>query len=135
MRLERVVSPDEAADLLKGYRVVSLGTWRPLKTVYKDPFAVMDTRTLSRAEFIPNTVIVPNTTEKSYMFSPSKNHRWHYVSHQQPDEVLFFKHYDSAINTTNRFTPHSAFRDVAYEDRDARQNVELRLFLLFEKEE
>jgi hypothetical protein len=126
-------SPEEAERLLKG-RFQILNIWRPLKTVFKDPFAVCDARSVDDDELVPVKIKYPAFDIESWSVrgEGSDAHKWWYMSQQTPDEVLVFKCFDSVVDGRARRVPHSSFTDTDFEDGDARQSIELRAFVFHE---
>ena len=54
-------------------------------------------------------------------------HRWFYVPQMRADEAVLIKCYDSAADSTARFTAHSAFEDpTAPADVLPRESIEVR---------
>jgi hypothetical protein len=126
-------SPEEAERLLKG-RFQILNIWRPLKTVFKDPFAVCDARSVDDDELVPVKIKYPAFDIESWSVrgEGSDRHKWYYMSQQTPEEVLLFKCFDSKVDGRARRVPHSSFTDVEFVGGDARQSIELRAFVFHE---
>lgn len=60
-----------------------------------------------------------------------EQHKWYYTSHMTPNEVLFFKIFDSKNDGTAKRTPHSAF--TTQDDfGPPRQSLELRSLVFWE---
>jgi hypothetical protein len=129
--------PDEAKQLLQG-RFQIINVWRPVKTVFKDPFAVCDARSVKEEELVPIKLIYPHHATETYALRPSKHqesgggHKWYYMSKQEPDEVLIFKCFDSKTDGRARRVPHSAFIDEEYQGESARQSIEVRALVFYE---
>jgi hypothetical protein len=51
----------------------------------------------------------PERTGEIYLVRHAARHQWAYFPGMDRHEALIFKQYDSQINGTARFTPHSAF--------------------------
>ncbi|OCH88906.1 hypothetical protein OBBRIDRAFT_757363 [Obba rivulosa] len=125
---------DDADRLLKG-RVRIINVWRPIgHPVYDKPLAVADWRTLDKEhDLVPVRLIYPNYEGSTYSVRYNPTHRWHYLSNQTPDEVLFIKCYDSEEDRA-RLTPHTAFVDASVpEDAPHRESIEVRV-LVFDTE-
>lgn len=79
---------------------------RPLKTVKRDPIAVLDYRSIDKSELAITDFRVPSEmTEdgeyivKAWLHTPPKNVgnlRWYYMPEQKPDEICIIKFCDSA---------------------------------------
>lgn len=132
---------EEAERLLKG-RFQIINIWRPIKTIFKDPFAVLDARTVLEEELVNVRVIYPTyefesvnvrrESEERMGKESEEGHKWWYMSQQTPEDVLCFKIFDSKTDGRARRVPHSAFTDPEYEDRDARMSVEVRALVFHE---
>ena len=129
-------NPDENERLLKG-RFQIINVWRPLKTIFKDPLAVLEAGTVLEEELVNIKVVYPkfefeSTTVRSPEGRTDGGHRWWYMSHQTPEEPVCFKLFDSKTDGRARRVPHSSFKDREYEDRDARMSIELRTLVFHE---
>jgi hypothetical protein len=122
---------------LKG-RFQIINVWRPIKTIFKDPFAVLDATTVLEDELVNVQVIYP-----SYQFESVNvrqplegrkdgGHKWYYMSKQTPEDVLAFKIFDSKTDGRARRVPHSSFTDEEFEKMDARQSIEVRALVFHE---
>ncbi len=115
--------------------------WRPIKTVYRDPFAVIDATTVLEDELVPLSVIQFDHENKSFSVrAPLEGrkdggHKWYYMSHQTPKDVLLFKIFDSKTDGRARRVPHSSFQDKAYENMDPRASIEVRAFVFHENDD
>jgi hypothetical protein len=133
--------PDESERLLKS-RFQIMNVWRPIKTIFKDPFAVLDARTVLEEELVAVKVIYPTHEFESWnVRGPSEErkekeggegHKWWYMSQQSPEDVLCFKMFDSKTDGRARRVPHSSFTDPEFEDRDARMSIEIRALVFYE---
>ncbi|KAH8760930.1 hypothetical protein BGZ57DRAFT_829781 [Hyaloscypha finlandica] len=133
--------PDESERLLKS-RFQIINVWRPIKTIFKDPFAVLDARTVLEEELVRVKVIYPtHEFESVNVRGPSEErkekeggegHKWWYMSQQSPEDVLCLKMFDSKTDGRARRVPHSSFTDPEFEDRDARMSIEVRALVFHE---
>lgn len=117
--------PDEADRLLKG-RFQIINFWRPIKTIRKDPFGVVDARSVPDSDLVPVQLIYPDRVGETFTVRPNENHRWHYLKEQRPDEVLLIKCFDSKTDGRARRVPHSAFVDESTIHEEARESIEVR---------
>lgn len=122
--------PDEAEKLLAG-RYQLINVWRPIRTVYKDPLAILDARSYSEEDLLPVRVIYPGHNGETFVVRPraedaKEKHQWHYLYGQTPDEVMIFKCYDSKKDGRARRVPHCAFTNPEEEHREARESIEVR---------
>jgi hypothetical protein len=132
---------DESERLLKS-RFQIINVWRPLKTIFKDPFAVLDARTVLEEELVNAKVIyatyelesvdVRGPSEERKEKEGGEGHKWWYMSQQSPEDVLCFKIFDSKTDGRARRVPHTSFTDLEFEDRDARMSVEVRALVFHE---
>lgn len=139
-RVRAVLGEREAAACLAG-RYVIVGLWRPtIATPLLDaPLALCDARTLGPDDLIPNRLIYRERTGETYIGRHSPGQRWHYFAHQRRDEVIVFKHYDSAQPQPGRgpgavaaVAPHSAFEHPhTGPNTPLRASLELRVLAYF----
>jgi hypothetical protein len=129
--------PDEAEQLLNGrFQVINI--WRPVNTIYRDPFAVLDVTTVLEEELVPLLVIQPDHTNESFVVqAPMEGrkdggHKWYYMSHQTPEDVLLLKIFDSKTDGRARRVPHSSFEDKEYVHMEPRESIEVRAFVFHE---
>ena len=98
----------------------------------------MDSHSLLESETQPVKLIFPQRTgEICLILKPKEGrtdggHRFHYLYHQQPDEVMLIKIYDSKIDGRATRTPHSAFVDEEYNDLPGRESIEVRALAFHE---
>jgi hypothetical protein len=109
----------------------SLKAWRPIKTVYKDPLAVADARTIAEQDLVPGRIIYADHERESWTVKASAAHRWYFKYAQQPDEVLLIKCYDSLDGIARR-APHSAFQDARHVDEPWRESIEIRTMVFYD---
>ncbi|KAI8623714.1 hypothetical protein F5Y19DRAFT_492010 [Xylariaceae sp. FL1651] len=125
--------PDEAEELLKKrYQIINV--WRPIKTILKDPFAVVDARTVPDDDIVPVTMVYPgDIIDEKGACKPNPNHVWYYKYAQRPDEPLLFKNFDSITDGKARRNPHSAFVDPAHLNDYMRESIEVRVLTFFDE--
>lgn len=129
------------ADLAGARRIVTIQMWRNIGARRPDrPLAFCDTRTVDRHELVPHLVEdyagVPARFESLLMTRPTgpDRRRWYTFPDMTPDEVVFFRAFDSELAASGgRFwTPHTAFVDpTAGPDAAPRRSVETRAICLF----
>lgn len=119
--------------------------WRPLSTVYKDPFAVCDLQTVSAADLRTMRFRLPNGTPLSNTaVLPNPRHRLYYKHHQRADEPVVFLQFDSGARGPDPAvlgqTPHSAIIDDEVEEAAAaaacpeRWSIEIRGLVVLPEE-
>ncbi|KAI6280687.1 hypothetical protein MCOR28_009119 [Pyricularia oryzae] len=127
--LSRIPDKDFAEKAVQGHFAV-VNVWRPVKTIYKDPFACADgVSVVDETDLAPMPIQADDLTEEGWAVGPNKQHRWYFKYAQQPDEVLLFKNFDSHGKV--RRIVHSAFVDPAHINDYPRESIELRCILVF----
>ncbi|KAI1306901.1 hypothetical protein F5Y03DRAFT_394336 [Xylaria venustula] len=124
--------PDEADDLLKRrYQIINI--WRPIKTVYKDPLAVADARSIPDSDLLAASILYPRgARDETWTVLPSELHQWYFKNAQEPNEVLLVKCFDSATEPgLARRAPHSAFEDPDMADCGHRESIETRALVFY----
>ncbi len=125
-----ILGEEEAEKWLKG-RYMLINVWRPIRTVERTPLALCDASTVHREDIFESEVrggLGDPNRASLYGFNLAYNpeHRWYYVPHMRPDEVLAFKLFDSDPSQV-QLTAHSAFEDPeTHPDAPARESIELR---------
>ncbi len=111
-----------------------LQVWRPIKTILKDPFAVVDARTVPDEDIVPVTMVYPNgNLDEKGACKPNPDHVWYYKYAQRPDEPMLFKNFDSITDGKARKNPHSAFVDPAHLNDYMRESIEVRVLTFFDE--
>ena len=118
-----------------------LNIWRPLKTIKRDPLAVLDTHSIKPGEVFDNWHErdggVKVTTSwlasglKSGDADEAVSHKWYYMHEQQKDEVVVIRMFDSRPEATSNGTPHTAVAIPGTEDEETRQSIEMRVIVLY----
>ncbi len=114
-----------------------MNLWRPITTVEKSPLALCDASTvekgdLNRSEVRGGLDDPGRETMCGFNLAHSPGHRWYYVPHMRPDEILAFKLCDSDTHRV-QWTGHTAFDDpTSPADARPRQSIEIRTISFFE---
>jgi hypothetical protein len=124
-----LLPPEEAERRLAG-RHMLINVWRPIEMVESAPFAVCDASTVHREDLFQSEVrgglggVDRSLWGFNLAYTP--DHKWYWVPHMQPWEVLAFKLFDSKQDAV-QFTAHSAFNppDIP-PDAAPRQSIEVR---------
>ncbi|OKL60846.1 hypothetical protein UA08_03202 [Talaromyces atroroseus] len=125
--------PDEADELVKK-RYLIINVWRPIKTILKDPFAVIDARSVADKDLVPVTMVYPNNlVDEKVACKANPDHLWYYKYAQRPDEPMLFKNFDSVTDGRARRNPHSAFQDPAHANDYMRESIEVRVLAFFDE--
>jgi hypothetical protein len=70
--------------------------WRPYESIVTDcPLALRDGRTVDRKSLVAVDSISQQTHNEIYILAYDHKAEWFFLNHQQPDEVLLFKNFDS----------------------------------------
>jgi hypothetical protein len=69
--------------------------WKPLATVTSWPLAVCDSTTVREEDFVTTDLVRRKYFGETFYARFNPNHKWYYVSNQQPDEVTLLKIFDS----------------------------------------
>lgn len=107
--------------------------WRPIKTIYRDPFAVADASSVPDSDLLAAARIYPDRTDETWAVKPNPDHRWYFKYAQQPDEPMFFKCYDSVDDGRARRNPHSAFSNPDFDGEAIRESVEVRTLVFYDE--
>lgn len=118
--------------LKKRYQIINI--WRPIRTIYKDPIAVADARTVPDSDLVGADMTEDNFKGESWVVRYNSTHQWYYKHAMTPSDVLLIKCFDSDPNVARRAL-HSAFEDPAYRDRESRQSIEVRCLVFYNEEE
>ncbi len=134
-----IAAEDEAARTGKPYdgpRYAAFSVWRPVKTVRRDPVAVVDWGSVDKKAYVPISYRAPNENGEyhieAYSIKPSEDsskQKWCYVPEQKPDEVLMIKFADSKADQglVSGSTAHGSPNLPGSEKEEPRESVEARL--------
>ena len=125
--------PDEFEALSKTHTARVVSAWRPLRTILKDPLAVMDAESLRSNVLQPYTLHLQEPTERTSLVVPRERHRWYYINEQTPQELLLIALYDSEAAGQPTTAPHASFFDEERMENDTRESIEVRLCLFWER--
>lgn len=135
-QLENVVADTaEREQLLKDHRVYVINVWRPLKPISRDPLAVCDWQSVDwKRDWIAKKFIYPSGWSELGSPMYHQDHRWYWLSDQQPDEALVFVQFDSdKVNEGGMTTAHTAFVDPDFTDGPPRESMEIKMFAFVPK--
>lgn len=127
----RDLLPADEAECRLQRRHMLINVWRPIAMVESAPFAVCDASTVRREDLFDSEVVggLGDYGRRSlwgFNLAYRPDHKWYWVPHMQPWEVLAFKLFDSDPGAV-QFTAHSAFEDPGTPpDAAPRQSVEVR---------
>jgi len=96
--------------------------WKPLKGPVVDwPLALCDAATVEPADFHPHDfVFSPIKARENMMVYYNKNHKWYYLSNQNPHEVFIFRQADSEQRP--RKSSYTTFSQSLLNDMIAKAN-------------
>jgi hypothetical protein len=125
----RLLSPQEY-EQRRSKRIVLVNVWRPIERVESAPLALCDAASVSRQDLVfgpiggKSAAGVPNAAGWNLAHNPA--HRWRYLPHMRPEEVLVFKLCDTDESRV-QWTAHTAFDDpTSPPDAAPRRSIELR---------
>ncbi|MDT8397046.1 MAG: CmcJ/NvfI family oxidoreductase [Pseudomonadales bacterium] len=135
----REIMGKEEAQYWLQKRVVLMNFWRPInKPVYRSPLALCDASTVLASD-LNDSEIRGGLDDPSrpplwgFNLSYNPDHRWYYVHHMQPDEILAFKLYDSD-SSQPQWTGHTAINDPESSENDPpRESMEVRTISFIEE--
>ncbi|MCB1745981.1 MAG: methyltransferase, partial [Gammaproteobacteria bacterium] len=118
----------DAADAALAGRYLFVNVWRPLRGPVEDqPFAVCDADSLRPEDFVPTALCYRDRRGEIYTVRAHARHRWYYLGHMQPEEIMLLKCFDSAGDGRARYTAHSAFHHPApAAGAPTRRSIEVR---------
>jgi len=137
------VSPTELPGIYDGPRWAMFSIWRPLKTVRRDPIALSDCRTFPKEDYVNFSVLCPTGVddgssshrESVFLAHASENHAWHWISNQEPDEVLVIQLFDSDAEKNGLGVAggvmHSSVEIEGTENEEARESIEVRCTVIW----
>ena len=126
----------DANDGTHGPRVAAYSVWRPLKTVTRDPLAVMDFKSARHDRWKPFDYRSSGhkgefLLEACAINAPEEGEvqEWYYVSEQQPDEVLLIKFADSESEVDPNVAAGCGHGSPAVvgQQGDTRESIEARV--------
>lgn len=141
-RIEDILKENNATHLLDN-RAALINVWRPLVGPIQDhPLAICDARSTRLEDFIATEIHhfqednleTPAHVGEVFSFQYSPRHLWYYVSDMQPDEVIFLKCFDTALDGRARYTGHTGFRNPECPANFvARESIEARTVAVFDE--
>ncbi|MBR0646017.1 CmcJ/NvfI family oxidoreductase [Plastoroseomonas hellenica] len=130
----RDVLPEEAERLLtRRFAIVNL--WRPIAPVLESPLALAEGLSIAERDLVASDLIYADRIGETFSVTWNPAHRWVYFPHQQPEEALLIKCYDSAIDGRARLSAHGAFDDpTSPPDAPPRESIEVRTLVFWDAE-
>lgn len=146
------IPPERKGD----YDYVTYNLWRPFEgAALRDPLALLDARTVTNEDTQPSmqgygkplsarsvTKIMNAEILSGTMLRQSPQHRWHYFSQVQPEEIIVFLGHKHPRGPGNHAPgsglqcPHMAIVDpTAAPDAPPRRSVETRVVAAFPKQQ
>ncbi len=131
----QILPPEEAEERL-ARRHMLFNLWRPLATVESAPFALCDASTVRREDLFPSEIVGGlggvDFSLWGFNLAYRPDHRWCWLPHQQPEEMMVFKLFDTEPQAV-QFTAHTSFTppDVP-SDAAPRESMELRTIAYFD---
>ncbi len=132
-RARDFLTAEEAPTRLR-HRFVEINVWQPIRgPVRRDPFGLIDGRSIAPGDLVTAKLIYPDRTGEIYYGAYNPAHRWYYFPDMTADEAILVKCYDSAKDGRTRFSLHAAFADpTTPADAPRRESIEVRTFAFFD---
>ena len=70
-------------------------TWMPIKTIDASPLALCDYHTLSFHDLVETDLVSEDYVGETYSVKHNPDHRFYWLSKQQPDDLCIFVVFDS----------------------------------------
>jgi hypothetical protein len=140
------ISEAELKNHYDGPRWAMFSIWRPLKPVKRDPLALSDVSVFPSEDYLPFNILFPSGDgtggdemkthrEMGYLAYGSDTHKWHWISNQQPDEVLVIQFFDSEAEKVGPGPAggviHSSVTLEGTEGEEARESLEVRCTVMW----
>ncbi len=132
----RQILPAGEADERLAKRHMLFNLWRPLSIVESAPLALCDASTVRREDLFPSEIVGGlggvDFSLWGFNLAYRPSHRWCWLPHQQPEEMMVFKLFDTEDDAV-QFTAHTSFNPPDL-PRDAapRESMELRTIAYFD---
>ncbi|KAH8804389.1 hypothetical protein F5884DRAFT_678314 [Xylogone sp. PMI_703] len=111
-----------------------INSWKPLKTVQRDPLAIATGPSCPDEDLVELTRYRPDgsLSESRYSVLYDQRHKWYWVPMQKPDEMLLFNQYsDDPNRTTADRVAHCGFTLPGAENKEIRESVEVRALVIY----
>lgn len=113
-----------------------MNTWRPVKTVHRDPLALADATTVPASDYQLRARKFPSGVESgNYIMSHANNeeqHQWYYMHEMSPNDLVVFKGYDTKQDLPGWRCPHTAVVLEGTESLPPRESIECRAVCFWE---
>lgn len=129
-QVRRHLGEDAERLLLSRFQILNI--WRPIRTIYRDPFAVCSSHSVLDEDILPVKLVYPDWVGEPCTILPNRNHAWYYKYAQTPEEVMIFKCYEWKKDGRAGRVPHSAFVDEEMANKEPRQSIEVRALVFYE---
>lgn len=117
-----------------------INTWRPIRPVQRDPFAVADARSVPDDDILRVKLVYPDheidILEVKAPLDPG-SHNWYFKDGMGPADVVLFTQFDSTERgDVPRRVPHTAFRDLRVDEgvAEERRSIEVRVAVFYEED-
>lgn len=134
-RAERHLTDEEIEKYITSgeWRMRIVNTWRPLKTIDASPLALCDYHTLSFHDLVETDLVNEDYIGDVYSVKHNPDHRFYWLSKQEPDELCIFVVFDSIHEMPGSNIPlcaHTAFENpFASPDAAPRESIEVRTII------
>lgn len=141
INIQRVSSPERRAEaerfVAEGKRWMLIQTWRPLKTLRRDPLALCDALTYDLSDWRHRVYNIPGHPGNANLSHPEAEdkHQWYYMHEMTPDEMFVFKGCDSRMGEPGLTAYTGAHVSVVLPDsadKPPRESIENRFIAFWE---
>lgn len=131
-RVRDLLPTEEAEDLLTR-RFAIVNVWRPMfGPLESKPLALLDARSIAPEDLISTERRAKDRIGEVQHVTFNPHHLWYYFPHQQRDEAVLIKCYDSETDGRSRFAAHTAIDDPnTPAGARPRESIEARTFVFF----
>jgi hypothetical protein len=119
-------------EVLQSSRWAIMNVWKPLKTVYRRPLALSDSRTVPDSDLIEVPRDYGGKPGGNIVVKANSAHRWYYLHRQTPEEAVVFKIYDTGVEGVEAArVPHTSFEHPTENEGEVRESIETRAFVFW----
>ncbi|POS74105.1 cephamycin biosynthesis protein CmcJ [Diaporthe helianthi] len=140
----RWLGDTKADDLLRSHkRWQIINAWRAIRPVQRDPFAVVDARSVPDDDILKVRLVYPDheidilEVKAPLPDAGVGGHKWYFKDAMGPGDVVFFTQFDSTRSgDVPTRVPHTAFRDPRVDEgtAEARRSIEVRVAVFYDED-
>ncbi|KAG4439954.1 hypothetical protein IFR05_004580 [Cadophora sp. M221] len=128
--------PEESKKLIAdGSRFFFIGTWKPIKTLERNPLCVCDVNTVPDSDYKIKVSMRRYGKGSNAVISHAaaeEQHQWYYMNGMTPEEIVIFAGYDSKQDEPGWRCPHNSFEIPGTEHLPPRESIECRALAIWE---